>query len=173
MGRFQNAEEINNLLFEVSVPNSNTKNRVYLRDFAEVIDGAENQRIYVLLNGKESVKVRVQKQPDANTVSVVDSVKKRLEELQKSGLIPQEATLTPTLDESKFIRNSLTDVTNAAVSGALLAAAAVLLFLGSLRQAFIISLSIFSVPLIFFISLLLFKCFFLFCVFFVELIKKL
>ena len=156
VGRFQSAEEINNLLFEVSVPNSNIKNRVYLRDFAEVIDGAENQRIYVLLNGEESVKVSIQKQPDANTVSVVDSVKKRLEELQQTGLIPREATLTPTLDESKFIRNSLADVTNAGVSGALLAAAAVLLFLGSLRQAFIISLSI---PLCTLAALILMKQF--------------
>ncbi len=39
-------------------------------------------------------------------------------------------------------RRSYTHLTNAAVSGALLAAAAVLLFLGSLRQAFIISLAI-------------------------------
>ncbi|BAZ86449.1 efflux RND transporter permease subunit [Dolichospermum compactum] len=142
VGRFKNAEEINNLLFEVSVPNSNVKNRVYLRDFAEVIDGAENQRVYVLLNGEESVKVSIQKQPDANTVNVVDSVKKRLEELQQSGLIPREATLTPTLDESKFIRNSIANVTTSGIIGTGLAAIAVLLFLGSLRQTFIIVLAI-------------------------------
>ncbi|MTJ50571.1 efflux RND transporter permease subunit [Dolichospermum sp. UHCC 0259] len=142
VGRFNNAEEINNLLFEVSVPNSNIKNRVYLRDFAEVIDGAENQRVYVLLNGEESVKISIQKQPDANTVNVVDSVKKRLEELQISGVIPREATLTPTLDESKFIRNSIANVTTSGIIGTGLAAIAVLLFLGSLRQTFIIVLAI-------------------------------
>jgi CzcA family heavy metal efflux pump len=142
VGRFQNAAEINNLSFEVSAVNSSTKNSVYLRDFAEVIDGSEKQRVYVLLNGEEAVKVSIQKQPDANTINVVDAVKKRLEELKKAGVIPPEATLTPILDESKFIRNSLSDVTNSAISGALLAALAVLLFLGSLRQAFIISLSI-------------------------------
>ena len=65
VGRFQNADEIKNLSFEVTsfpVSNSQTPNpnrRVYLRDFAEVIDGSERQRIYVLLNGEAAVKVSI------------------------------------------------------------------------------------------------------------------
>ncbi|WP_071188196.1 efflux RND transporter permease subunit [Trichormus sp. NMC-1] len=142
VGRFQSADELNNLSFEVSAPNSTIKNRVYLRDFAEVIDGSEKQRVYVLLNGEEAVKVSVQKQPDANTINVVDGVKKRLAELQKGGVIPQEAILTATLDESKFIRNSIANVTTSGLIGSGLAAIAVLLFLGSLRQTFIIVVAI-------------------------------
>ncbi|MEA5576515.1 efflux RND transporter permease subunit [Anabaena sp. UHCC 0451] len=142
VGRFQNAEEINNISFEVSAPNSPIKNRVYLRDFAQVIDGSEKQRVYVLLDGQEAVKVSIQKQPDANTVNVVDGVKKRLKELKEAGVIPAEATFTSTLDESIFIRNSLANVTLSGLIGSGLAAIAVLLFLGSLRQTFIIVLSI-------------------------------
>ncbi|MBD2664541.1 acriflavin resistance protein [Richelia sinica FACHB-800] len=142
VGRFQNAEDISNLSFEVTNPNSNAKNRVYLRDFAEVIDGAEKQRIYVFLNGDEAVKVSIQKQPDANTITVVDAVKKRLEELKQSGVIPPGANLTPTLDESKFIRDSIANVTSSGLIGSALAAIAVLLFLGSLRQTLIIVLAI-------------------------------
>ncbi|MEA5620185.1 efflux RND transporter permease subunit [Cronbergia sp. UHCC 0137] len=142
MGRFQNADEISNLTLETSAPNSDIKNRVYLRDFAEVIDGSEKKRVYVLLNGAEAVKVSIQKQPDANTINVVDAVKKRIEELKKAGVLPQEAILTPTLDESKFIRNSIANVTTSGLIGSALAAIAVLLFLGSLRQTFIIVVSI-------------------------------
>ncbi|QYX30909.1 efflux RND transporter permease subunit [Sphaerospermopsis torques-reginae] len=142
VGRFKNAEEINNISFEVSAPNSNIKNRVYLRDFAQVIDGSEKQRLYVLLNGQEAVKVSIQKQADANSVNVVDGVKKRLQELKEAGIISAEATLTATLDESIFIRNSLANVTSSGLIGSGLAAIAVLLFLGSLRQTFIIVLSI-------------------------------
>ncbi|WP_373525845.1 efflux RND transporter permease subunit [Nostoc sp.] len=158
VGRFQNANEINNLSFEVSSPATSTTSttsttsspptsstpnrRVYLRDFAEVIDGSEQQRVYVLLNGKEAVKVSIQKQPDANTINVVEGVKKRLEELRKSGLIPEGTVLTPTLDESRFIRNSISNVTSSGLIGTALAAIAVLLFLGSLRQTFIIVLAI-------------------------------
>ncbi|WP_353932805.1 efflux RND transporter permease subunit [Okeanomitos corallinicola TIOX110] len=142
VGRFKNAQEINDISFEVSTPNSNIKNRVYLRDFAQVIDGSEQQRVYVLLNGEQAVKVSIQKQPDANTVSVVDAVKKRLQELQQAGVIPAASILTPTLDESIFIRNSLANVTTSGLIGSGLAAIAVLLFLGSIRQTLIIVLAI-------------------------------
>ncbi|MBD2163541.1 efflux RND transporter permease subunit [Calothrix membranacea FACHB-236] len=152
VGRFQGADEIRNLSFEVnstssanSASSSQTtvpQRRVYLRDFAEVIDGSEQQRVYVLLNGEEAVKVSIQKQPDANTIDVVDGVKKRLEELRKSSVIPEGTIFTPTLDESRFIRNSISNVTSSGLVGTALAAIAVLLFLGSLRQTFIIVIAI-------------------------------
>ncbi|MEH2139234.1 efflux RND transporter permease subunit [Nostoc sp.] len=160
VGRFQNAKEIENLSLEVSSssptsptspaspasptsPTSPTPSRrVYLRDFAEVIDDTEEQRVFVYLNRQPAVKFSIQKQPEANTIAVVDAVKQRIEQLRQSGLIPADMTLSPTTDESVFIRNSLNDVIFSGISGALLAAAAVLLFLGSFRQTLIISLTI-------------------------------
>ena len=155
VGRFRNADEIRNLSFEIpsnstgsdstsnSVSNSNPfNNRVYLRDFAEIIDGTENQRVFVLLNGEEAVKISIQKQPEANTITVVDGVKARIKLLQESGVIPPEALITTTLDESQFIRNSIANLTTSGLIGTGLAAIAVLLFLGSWRQTFIIILAI-------------------------------
>ncbi|MEH2215960.1 MAG: efflux RND transporter permease subunit [Nostoc sp.] len=152
VGRFQNAKEIENLSLEVSSPTSSTSptssasptpsRRVYLRDFAEVIDDTEEQRVFVYLNRQPAVKFSIQKQPEANTIAVVDAVKRRIQQLRQSGLIPADMTLSPTTDESVFIRNSLNDVIFSGISGALLAAAAVLLFLGSFRQTLIISLTI-------------------------------
>ncbi|MFN6463676.1 MAG: efflux RND transporter permease subunit [Nostoc sp. DedVER02] len=149
VGRFQNAKEIENLSLEVSSPASPASStsptpsrRVYLRDFAEVIDDTEEQRVFVYLNRQPAVKFSIQKQPEANTITVVDAVKRRIEQLRQSGLIPADMTLSPTTDESVFIRNSLNDVIFSGISGALLAAAAVLLFLGSFRQTLIISLTI-------------------------------
>ncbi|MCC5655549.1 efflux RND transporter permease subunit [Nostoc sp. XA010] len=159
VGRFQNASEIENLSLEVSSSSPSTANttntttttttttpapsrRVYLRDFAEVIDDTEDQRVFVYLNRQPAVKFSIQKQPEANTITVVDAVKRRIEQLRQSGLIPADMTLSPTTDESVFIRNSLNDVIFSGISGALLAAAAVLLFLGSFRQTLIISLTI-------------------------------
>lgn len=154
IGRFRNAEEIRNLSFEVSASSpapsaspaspapSLPPRRVYLREFAEVIDGTEDQRVFVSLNGQPAVKLSIQKQPDANTVTVVEEVKTRIAALRKAGLIPEDMKLIPTLDESIFIKNSLADVINSAVTGSLLAAVAVLFFLGSFRQTFIISLTI-------------------------------
>lgn len=149
LGKFRNAQELRDLSFESARATAATQEtsaqagrRVYLRDFASVIDGTEDQRIHVALNGQPAVKVSVQKQPDANTITVVDGVKRRLEELRQSGVIPADMELVPTLDESTFIRTSLDSVTDAAISGGILAALAVLVFLGSIRQTLIISLTI-------------------------------
>lgn len=162
VGRFQDASEIRDLAFASggqaiastttgtnSTANTTTTTnqptpaqQVYLRDFAQVTDGTEEERVFISLNRKKAVKISVQKQSDANTVSVVEAVKVRIEELRRSGAIPADMTITPTLDESVFIRNSLADVITSGLSGALLAAISVFIFLGSLRQTFIIALTI-------------------------------
>lgn len=155
IGRFQTAQEIEDLSFSTGGQGAATEatqgsalnpqssqQRVYLRDFAEVIDGAQQQRLFVNLNGQPAVKVSIQKQPDANTVTVVEGVKQRLQELRQQGVIPADMQLISTLDESVFIQESLNSVTEAALSGAGLAALSVLVFLGSLRQTLIISLTI-------------------------------
>ena len=118
------------ILLPLSTTTPAPSRRVYLRDFAEVIDDTEEQRVFVYLNRQPAVKFSIQKQPEANTITVVDAVKRRIEQLRQSGLIPADMTLSPTTDESVFIRNSLNDVIFSGISGALLAAAAVLLFLG-------------------------------------------
>lgn len=140
VGQFQSADEVRNLAIEVE--DSDPPQQVYLRDVATVQDGTEEQRIFVLLNGQPAVKVSIQKQSDANTVEVVDAVKARLDSLRETGLIPENMLLTATLDESRFINNSIQNVAISGLTGATLAAVAVLLFLGSLRQTFIIVLAI-------------------------------
>jgi multidrug efflux pump subunit AcrB len=149
VGRFQDVQAIRDLALTIGAPSPTTlttptgsPQRIYLRDFAEVIDGTEPERVLVSLNQQPAIKISIQKQGDANTVSVVDAVKQRLETLRRSGVIPADMVITPTLDESKFIRNSLADVMISGLSGALLAAIAVFIFLGSLRQTLIIALTI-------------------------------
>lgn len=119
IGRFQNASEIRDISFLVGASQPQTTQpqttqptateaeaaslpprRVYLRDFAKVVDGTQQQRIFVALNGQPAVRLSVQKQPDANTIAVVDGVKQRIEQLRSSGLISADMELLPTLDES-------------------------------------------------------------------------
>ncbi len=151
LGRFRDVSEIRDLSFEVSgqtptsgqtIETATPPQRVYLRELAQVIDGTEEERVVVQLNGSPAVKVSVQKQPQANTIDVVAGVKQRIEELRQSGLIPADMIITPTLDESRFVNNAINNVAAAGLSGAALAAIAVLLFLGSLRQTLIIVLAI-------------------------------
>ena len=159
IGKFSNVKELESLSFIARSSNTNSNSssntasnsssntaiapkQVYLRDFAEIIDGSEEQRIFTTLNGQEAVRLVVTKQPDANTIEVIDRLKAKIETLKSSGLIPNDAELTATLDESKLIKASVANVTSSGIFGAGLAAIAVFLFLGSLRQTLIISLAI-------------------------------
>lgn len=152
VGRFRGAEDVRNLPFTVGVARGETGNpstaspalvqRMKLTDFAQVVDGTEEQRVFVTLNGQPAVKVSLQKQPDANTIEVVQAVKRRLDELRQSNVISADVDLIPTFDESIFIQNAIANVMSAGLMGTGLAAIAVLLFLGSLRQTFIIVLAI-------------------------------
>ncbi len=143
IGKFKNAQELAGLSFNVR---SNTaaaqSQKVYLRDFANIIDGTEEQRVFTSLNGQAAVRLLVTKQPDANTIEVVDRVIAKIATLQESRAIPSDAIVTATLDESRLIRASIANVATSGLMGAILAGAAVLLFLGSIRQTLIITLAI-------------------------------
>ena len=133
LGRFNSVEEIANLSLDLGA-----NNRVYLKDIATIIDGDAEQRVFVTLNGQPAVKVSIEKQPDANTVTVIQDIEQKLTQLRESGLFPDDLQLVVTKDESQFIVNSISNVAIAGITGTLLAAIAVFLFLGSLRQTSII-----------------------------------
>ena len=153
VGRFEDAAEILDLSFR---GDDSESNRVYLRDFAEVIDGQAKQRIFVTLNQQPAVKISIQKQPEANTIEVVEGVKQRLEQLRQAGIVPKDLELVATLDESIFIGNAISNVVGAGLTGAGLAAIAVLLFLGSLRQTLIV---VSAIPLAALSAIILMKLF--------------
>ncbi len=164
VGKFQDAKEILNLSFEVGSTATNTatennsvsSSRVYLRDFAQVIDGQADQRLFVFLNEQPAVKVSIQKQPEANTIEVVEGIKQRIEQLRQTGIVPKDLKLVATLDESIFISNAISNVTRSGLIGAGLAAIAVLLFLGSLRQTAIV---VSAIPLAALAAIILMKLF--------------
>ena len=157
IGRFEDAAEILDLSFPVAAADpESVPSRVYLRDFAEVSDGQANQRVFVLLNQQPAVKLSIQKQPEANTIEVVEGIKQRLQQLREAGVVPEDMEVVATLDESIFIRNAISNVTNAGLIGAGLAAIAVLLFLGSLRQTAIV---VSAIPLAALTAIILMKLF--------------
>src|SRR5450631_4107233 len=57
---------------------------VYLKDVADVIDGAENVRLAAWMNDVPAVILNIQRQPGANVIEVVDRVKALLPQLQSS-----------------------------------------------------------------------------------------
>ena len=84
----------------------------------------------------------VQKQPEANTVEVVDGVRARLAQLQTSSFVPKDIKYVVTYDQSGLHPRRAELRADAALIGAILAMLVVLLFLRSFRKTFIIGVSI-------------------------------
>jgi HAE1 family hydrophobic/amphiphilic exporter-1 len=83
-------------------------NPVRLGDVAQVLDSVENDQVASWYNGKRSIILAVQRQPDANTVEVVDSVKALLPTFRAQ--IPASVHLDLLLDRSASIRASVDEV---------------------------------------------------------------
>jgi HAE1 family hydrophobic/amphiphilic exporter-1 len=81
---------------------------IFLRDVAEVQDSFETVKSFSNFNGERSIVLAVQRQPDANTVKVVDAVRKMLPRFAVQ--LPASVQMTTLNDRSISIRDSLHDV---------------------------------------------------------------
>ena len=109
-------------------------------DVARVEDGMEEPKTSATVDGKRSVVLSIRKQSGENTVAVVDAVRARLGEVQKT--LPPGSQLEVVRDESASIRTSVNAVKEHLVLGAFLAALVVLIFLGNWRSTIIAALAI-------------------------------
>ncbi len=112
---------------------------IRVRDVAYVEDSYQEQTEVIRHNGKPGVILRVQKTSGANTVEVVNAVVKALTTLKD---VPPSVKASLGLDQSLYIRQSISGLSQEAVLGALLATLIILLFLRNARSALIIFLAI-------------------------------
>ncbi|MCX5787326.1 MAG: efflux RND transporter permease subunit, partial [Elusimicrobia bacterium] len=113
---------------------------VRIRDIGRAEDTAEDARSLARLDGKEAVSLIVQKQSGMNTVEVIAKVKQRLEEIKPT--LPSGVRAEVIRDMSEFILASVHTVEEHLVLGAILAALAVLLFMGAVRPTLIAACAI-------------------------------
>src|SRR5580704_9198106 len=81
---------------------------VKLEEIAHVIDSVENNQVASWFNDKRAVVLAVQRQPGANTVAVVDSVRDQLPTYRAQ--VPAAIDLEVLAYRSVSIRNSVEDV---------------------------------------------------------------
>ncbi|BDG09309.1 efflux RND transporter permease subunit [Anaeromyxobacter paludicola] len=112
---------------------------VRISDVAQVEDGIQDQAEIVRINGQRGVYFRVLKQPGANTVSVVDAVRKQIANLRG---VPQNVKLAISFDQSSYIRAAISSLEHEAVTGGLLAVLVILIFLVSFSATGIIAVAI-------------------------------
>lgn len=133
-GEFKNLQEM-----EKVVVGSSAAGPIFLGDIAQVKDYHKEPEVLSRMNGEPTISLSIRKQADANTVQVVDVVREEMETLERE--LPGNVQFQVALDQSDFIRQSISNITQMTIIGGILAALVLLLFLGNLRSTLIIALA--------------------------------
>jgi len=120
--QLRNAAEFGELIVS-----SKAGNPVRLRDVASVEDSYESVRSFATFNGERSIFLAIQRQPDANTVKVVDAVKAAMPGFRAQ--LPQSVNITLVNDRSASVREALHDVTLTMLGTIVLVVLVIFLFL--------------------------------------------
>ena len=113
---------------------------VRLEDVAAPIDSVENARIAAWNVDKRAIVLAIQRQPGANTIETVDSVKRMLPSFQAS--LPASISMTTLYDRSISISESIFDVQFTLLLAGLLVVLVILLFLRNLSATVIPALAL-------------------------------
>ncbi len=113
---------------------------VRLADVAEVYDSVENAKSFSAVNGEASIVLQVYRQSDANTVAVVDEIKRWLPRLQAQ--LPASIEIKQLNDRSASVREAIHDVTLTMLLTIVLVILVILLFLRRLSATLIPSVSL-------------------------------
>jgi hydrophobic/amphiphilic exporter-1 (mainly G- bacteria), HAE1 family len=113
---------------------------VRLSDVANVIDSAENNLVAGWYNGKRSIILAIFRQPDANTVEVVDSVKALLPTFRVQ--IPPSVEVNLLVDRSVSIRQSVSDVQFTLILTVILVVLVIFIFLRNVTATIIPALAL-------------------------------
>jgi len=128
-------EEFGNLII-------NQKNGlpIYLKDIAEVSESYEDVKTLASANGERSIAIAILRQPSANTVEVVKSIKQLLPQLQKQ--MPESIKLQLLNDRSLSIIEAIHDVNITLALTVLLVVMVIFLFLKHVSATVIPSISL-------------------------------
>jgi multidrug efflux pump len=113
---------------------------VRLSDVATLVAGAENSKLGGWMNSTPALLINVQRQPAANVVDVVDSIKKLLPTLQAS--LPAGVELQVLTDRTTTIRASIHDVQFEMLLAVALVVMVIFLFLRNIPATVIPALSV-------------------------------
>jgi HAE1 family hydrophobic/amphiphilic exporter-1 len=113
---------------------------VKLEEVARVIDGIENDKVATWFNGERAIVLGVQKQPGANTIAVVDSIRERMNLYRAQ--VPPSIQMEIINDRSRSIRDSVHDVQVTLAIAICLVVMVIFLFLRRLSATVIPALAV-------------------------------
>jgi HAE1 family hydrophobic/amphiphilic exporter-1 len=133
VGEFQGVEDVASVVLDVHAGKA-----VRLSDVATVAFQPVERTWFTRMKGQEAVVMGVARQSDANTVAVARKVRRVIAD----AALPADVRLVEMFDTAKYIENSIRDLRNIAVFGAVLAVGVILVFMRSYRAAAIIGVAI-------------------------------
>ncbi len=136
-GRLLLPSEFENIIIRANMDGS----LIRMRDVARVELGAESYNMYGEVNGTPAALVQVVQIPGANAIEIVNLVTKKVEELKKT--LPEGLTIRMMHDDTKFIRESMSEVMHTILETAIIVIAIIFLFLGDPRATLV---PLFAIP---------------------------
>lgn len=130
-GRLKEVEEFENIIVKSNVNGSNVR----LKDVARVELGAESYSSTVSVGDSDVAIIAISQLPDANTIDLVNRIKKKVDTLSKK--FPNDIEYMVQYDTTEFVRESIHEVISAILLAIALVSAVTYLFLGTARAAFI------------------------------------
>src|SRR5476651_785366 len=113
---------------------------IKLNEIARVIDSVENDKVATWYNDARAVVLAVQRQPDANTVAVVDMVREKLPTMRAQ--VPASIQMEPIFDRSISIRAAVSDVQETLAIAITLVIMVIFLFLRKVSATIIPALAV-------------------------------
>ena len=111
-----------------------------LKDVADIIDGAENERLAAWANDSQAVLLNVQRQPGANVIDVVERIQALLPEVTAS--MPAGLDVVVLTDRTQTIRAAVTDVQHELMLATFLVVMVTFVFLKKLSATVIPSIAV-------------------------------
>ncbi|MGE5101142.1 MAG: efflux RND transporter permease subunit, partial [Deltaproteobacteria bacterium] len=148
-GRFERPEDFAGLVIA-----QRSGQLITLGQVADVEAGAAEPKSSALFNGKQAIGLDIVKSREYSTTAVAQGVTKRVNELQKT--LPPGTRIEVVRDAGTRVRNSVRNVEEALVEGAVLTVLVVFLFLNSWRSTVITGLALPVSVLASFVPLLMF-----------------
>ncbi|WP_418644098.1 MdtB/MuxB family multidrug efflux RND transporter permease subunit [Stutzerimonas kunmingensis] len=111
-----------------------------LKDVADIIDGAENERLAAWANDSQAVLLNVQRQPGANVIDVVERIQVLLPEVTAS--MPAGLDVVVLTDRTQTIRAAVTDVQHELMLATFLVVMVTFVFLKKLSATVIPSIAV-------------------------------
>ncbi|MCB9337952.1 MAG: efflux RND transporter permease subunit [Lewinellaceae bacterium] len=136
-GKFSSVEDIRNLVVHTPPKGS----PIRLRDVADVTDGIKEQESVNRFNGQNGIGILLKKQSDANSVEVSKAVQERIQLVEKQ-YARDNVKFAISNDDSVTTLENVDAVLHDLMIAIILVAAVMLLFLHSLRNAFIVLVAI-------------------------------